>query len=429
MTAMANGGWSGIDTMLLLVVVLLVAFSGFLAFAETALTRTSRVRAVALAEQKHRGAAKLYALLQDPAGFLNPVLLLTLLAQLVAATLVGVLADNRFGGIGVAVATIFEVVIIFTFGEAVPKNLAVRNPDRAALMSAPLVSIVKRLWPVRALSAVVMGVARLVMPSGADFSFLVSEEELLAMADAAMEGEVIATDERALIHSIINFGDTVAREVMVPRPDMVAVEADVKVDDVIGVVLDAGFSRIPVFQESIDNVVGIILAKDLLAAERRGKAMTSVLELIRPAHFVPETKPVSDLLKEMRGGKFHIAIVVDEYGSTVGLVTLEDLIEELVGEISDEYDKEVPPIRALEGSGYEVVGYLPTHDLEDLLGVAFPEGDWDTVGGLVLGLLGHLPEEGESVATSGFVFIAQTVVGRRLGYVRVLPYEAPGDDQ
>lgn len=421
--------WQSTDTLLLVVVFILVALSGFLAFSETALTRMSRIKAAALVEQRARGSKKLAALLERPAAFLNPLLLVTLITQLVAATLVGVIADHVYGGIGVTVATVAEVLVIFLFGEAIPKNSAVKNPEKAALLAAPFVGVLIRLWPLRAASRLVGGLARLLIRGEAEMLGRVSEEELLAMADAAMEGEVIETGERALIHSIISFGDTVAREVMVPRPDMVAVGAERLVDEVIDIVLEVGFSRIPVFEDGIDNVVGIILAKDLLGAEKNGKGSMQLRSLIRPAHFVPETKAVAELLKEMQGGKFHIAIVVDEYGSTAGLVTLEDLIEELVGDITDEFDKEVPLVKVVEGGSYDLSGSMPIGDLEELLGVELPEGDWDTVGGFVLGLLGHLPEEGEIVRTVGYSFMAMSVIGRRLAVVRVAPRPDGSDDE
>ncbi|MGC8464374.1 MAG: hemolysin family protein [Acidimicrobiales bacterium] len=413
--------WSNEDSILSIVVVALVGFSAFMAYAETALVRISKVRAAVMEEKGLHGSVVLRRLLEDPGGFLNPVLLVTLVCQLVAATLVGVIAANVFGGVGVAVATVFEVVVIFTVGEAIPKNLSVRNPDRAALRSAGLVSLIVRFPPIRALSGLVMGIARLITPGEGETSSVVSEEELLAMADAAVEGEVIETEERALIHSVISFGDTVAREVMVPRPDVISVSSTALVEEAVDIVLTAGYSRIPAFEGSVDNVVGVVYAKDLLGAERQGQRQVSVATLIRPAHFVPETKPVTDLLKEMQSGKFHLAIVFDEYGSTSGLVTLEDLIEELVGDINDEYDQEGPDLRPLGEGCYEVAGSYPVADLAEVLDVELPEGDWDSIAGMIMGILGRLPAQGEEVEVSGYRFVAELVTSRRIDLVRVAP--------
>ena len=218
-----------------------------------------------------------------------------------------------------------------------------------------------------------------------------SESELLAMADVAVEDQAIETDERALIHSIIEFGDTIVREVMVPRTDMKVVESDQSVADVLSAAMDVGFSRLPVYGSNVDDVVGIAYAKDLIRAERAGQTDELVGAFVRPANFVPETKRVSGLMREMQALKYHLAIVVDEYGGTAGLVTLEDLIEELVGEIVDEYDVEEPPIEHLSGGEISVSSRLPVDELEDLVHTALPEGDWDSVGGLLTNVLGRIP--------------------------------------
>ncbi|HYA69071.1 MAG TPA: hemolysin family protein, partial [Acidimicrobiales bacterium] len=237
---------------------------------------------------------------------------------------------------------------------------------------------------------------------------------------------VIEREERALIHSIIEFGDTVVREVMVPRPDMRTVEADLTVSQALGVALGAGYSRLPAFDGNVDDVVGIAYAKDLIRAERSGRGGDLVHDHVRPAHFVPETKRVANLMREMQDRKFHQAIVVDEYGGTAGLVTLEDLIEELVGEIVDEYDVEESPVEPLGGDEYSVSARLALDELNDLIHAELPSGSWDTVGGLLINLLGHVPQEGESAEVDGVRLVAERVTGNRVGRVRVLrPHPAP----
>lgn len=421
--------WSFTDSILIAAVVVLVVLSAFLAYAETAMVRTSKIRAAAMVDQRLHGAIRLAKLVEEPSKILNAILLVTLICQLVAATLLGVVADSVFGGFGVLIATIFEVLVIFLLGEALPKNLSVRDPDRAALRSAGLVSMVIRFPPIALLSAVVIRLAQAITSGDRSKSLLVSEEELLALADAAMEEEVIETNERELIHSVISFGDTVAREVMVPRPDVVAVAKDTSIDQTIVKVLEAGFSRIPVYDGSVDNVVGVVFAKDLLAARQGRRHDESVATIVRDAFFVPETMPASDLLKEMRSGRFHMAMVVDEYGSTTGLVTLEDLIEELVGDIADEYDVAVSDVID-KGDGFlEVAGSYPVDDLAEYLDTTLPEGDWDSVGGMIIGLLGHLPIAGERVEVGGHVFIAVEVTSRRIGKVAIEPAAVQDDPQ
>jgi Mg2+/Co2+ transporter CorC len=226
-------------------------------------------------------------------------------------------------------------------------------------------------------------------------------------------------EERALLDSIIDFGDTVVREVMVPRPDMVTVDAHFRAADVVEVMLLNGYSRLPAYGSGIDDVVGLVYAKDLMRAERDGLEDRPVSEMLRPATFVPETKRLPELLREMQQQQFHMAVVVDEYGGTAGLVTLEDIIEELVGEIVDEYDVEDPMIEPLPGGAALVRGRTPLAEVNDLLHAGLPEGDWDTVGGLLFSRLSHVPVEGETVEVAGWRLTAQRIQGRRIGRVRM----------
>jgi putative hemolysin len=417
-------GLTSAEGFMAVAVLILIAVAAVLAMAETALTRTNRVKALTMAEEKRRGANALVSLVDHPERFLNPVLFLLLLCHLVAATLVGVVAERVFGALGVAIATAFEVVVIFLAAESIPKTYAVQHPDRAALLTAPLVSAIVRFPPVRFLARALIGMTNVIVPGkGLKEGPYVSEQELLALADVAVEEDVIEREERQLIHSIIEFGDTVVREVMIPRPDMVAIEARATVNDAMEVVMAAGFSRIPVYEQGIDDINGLLYAKDLMRAVRDKRGDVQVRELSRPANFVPETKRVAELLPEMQKQKSHMAIVVDEHGGTAGLVTLEDLIEELVGEIVDEYDVEEPPIEPLPGGDVRVNARMPIDELNELLEAEFPEGDYDTVGGLVYFLLGHVPAEGETCEYDGRRLRAERVQGRRIGRVRISKLE------
>jgi len=419
----------GADWLIFAAIIVLIVFSGFFAAAETALTRVNRVKAITLEEEGRRGGAALTRLIEHPERFLNSVLFLLLLCQLVAATLVGVLGERLFGALGVAVATAFEVMVIFVFAEAAPKTWALQHSERAALFAARPVAAIVRFPPVRMLTTGLIGLANVLLPGkGLKQGPFLSEEELLAMADVAVEEEVIEKEERALIHSIIEFGDTVVREVMVPRPDMVSVEASAGVSDVMEVAITAGYSRLPVYEQNVDDIVGLVYVKDLIRAGREdGRADRAVREFMRTAKFVPETKRVAELMREMQKEKLHMAIVVDEYGGTAGLVTLEDLIEELVGEIVDEYDVEDPAFEPLPGGDVRVNGRMPIDEVNELLHAELPEGDWDTIAGFVFNLLGHVPTEGETVDFDGHRLRAEKVQGRRIGRVRIT--RLPGDDR
>ena len=414
------------QALMLAAIVALVLLAAFFAMSETSLTRISRVKVITMEEEGRRGASTLARLVEHPERFLNPVLLLVLVCHLVVASLVTLLAEQLFGTAGVAVGVFFEVVVIFVLAESAPKTWAVQHPERAAILAAPLVSFITNLAPIRLLARGLIGLSNMILPGkGLKQGPFVSEEELLATVDVATEDEVIEHDERRLIHSIIEFGDTVVREVMVPRPDMVAVEGRDKVSDVVEVAIAAGFSRIPVYDQGIDDVVGVIFVKDLMRAEREGRTAEEVRNLVREAHFVPETKRVTELLREMQRGKFHIAVVVDEYGGTAGLVTLEDLIEELVGEIVDEFDVEEPGVEDLGNGEVRVNARMPIDEVNDLLKAELPTGDWDSVGGLVFNLLGHVPTEGEGVEVDGHRLVAEKVQGRRIGRVRITKAESP----
>ncbi len=414
--------FGGEDIILLVVVVVLIIATGYLAMSETAITRTSKVKALTLVEEKRRGSRTLLRLVQNIDRVLPVVLFALELCTLVAATLVGVVATHAFGAVGVIVATAFEVIVIFVFAELAPKTWAVQHPERAALSTAPIIRVLVGFAPLGWITRGLIRVTNALLPGkGSSAGPYTSDEMLRAIADEAAEEDVIESDERTLIHSIIDFGDTVVREVMVPRTDMVAVESYARITDVIDIVIPAGFSRIPVYSQGIDDIVGIVHLKDLMRAEREGHNEDEVSTVMREPQFTPESKRVSALMREMQAGKFHLAMVVDEFGGTAGLVTLEDLIEELVGEITDEYDiEEVPPEKLADGT-LVVNARMPVDEVNDLLsGTELPEGeDWDTVGGLLFSLLGHVPSEGEVAEVHGHRLVAERVQGRRIGRVRI----------
>lgn len=245
---------------------------------------------------------------------------------------------------------------------------------------------------------------------------VISDEEE-ADADVA-EDELEHEEQRELISSVLEFTDAIVREVMMPRPDMVTVTATTDSDQALELILESGRSRIPVTGKDLDDVVGVLYARDLLRFHHTDAAPVAVATLMRPAHFVPETKRVSDLLRELQSEKVHLALVVDEFGGTAGLVTIEDLLEEIVGEISDEYDIEERMVQAVD-SGYSVDARLSVEDLSRLVGQDLPDEDWDTVGGLILGLAGRVPQEGEGFDIEGLRLVAERVQGRRVSRVRV----------
>jgi putative hemolysin len=416
------------EVWMLVIVGLLLVMLAFLALAETAINRMSTVKAQSLAAEGRRGSTALLELVREPERFLNPVILAVNAAATVQAVLTGIVADRLFGPIGVLVGTVLNVVVFFILTEALPKTWAVLNPERGALFTARPVWWLVRFWPLRVMSRAFIGITNVIIKGkGLKAGPFVSERELLGIVQTAADDEVIEHEERELIESVIEFGDTVVREVMVPRTDMFTVDADDAVAECVALAIEQGFSRMPVCGEGIDDIVGVVYTKDLVRAERAGRGAEPVARIMRKAHFVPETKKVDRMLREMQAGKNHLAIVVDEYGGTAGIVTLEDLLEELVGDIRDEFDLEDPDIVALGDGALRVHGRMPISELNDLLDAELPDDDWDTVGGLIFSKLGHVPTVGEEVDVDGHRLVVERLQGRRITRVRIDPIDHDAD--
>jgi CBS domain containing-hemolysin-like protein len=406
--------------MLVAILVLLVALI-FLAVAEMGLSRMSKPRAASLADQGSKSGKALKRLVDEPERWVNSVLLTVNTCQTVQTTLTAIVAGRIFGGWAVAIGVVLNVVVFFVLAEAVPKTYAVLYPQRSAMLAARPVSTLVAFPPLRWVSRGLIGLTNVIVRGkGLERGPFVSESELLGIVEGAVDDEVIEEEERELIESIIEFGDTIAREVMVPRPDIIIIPHTATITQALDIALEHGYSRIPVVHDDEDDdVLGLAFAKDLMRAERSGRGEAPATELIRPVRFIPENKPVNRLMREMQAEKFHLALVADEYGALAGLITLEDCLEELVGEIIDEHDEEDDEVQSLADGAYLVDGGMSIDDLNDLLGTNIPDDDWDTVAGFLFGTLEHVPAEGESVVRDGWRFIAAEVEGRRIRQVKV----------
>lgn len=408
-----------VEVVLIAVVVVMTVMAAVLAVGETAITRMTRSRAAALAAREPQSGGRVLRIVENLETDLNSVYLAVNIVQTVQAALVGVLAARLFGPMGVAIGIIVNVVVLFVIAEAAPKTWALQDSERAALLTAPVVEAIGRLLriPARAL----IGAANVILPGkGLKRGPFVTEEELLALAEEAAEQAIIEESERDLIESIINFGDTVAREIMKPRTDMITVGVAATVEEVIDMAIEKGLSRFPVIGDSSDDIAGIVYAKDAMRAERQGDAGEPVSTIMKEPLFVPETKLVSDLLAEMQASHSHMAMVVDEYGGTAGLVTMEDMLEELVGEIHDEFDEDALLLATLPNGDVLIDASQNVDDLSDELDIEFPEGQWDSMGGLVFGLLGRVPEPGDSVITGSTRIIVEQMDGHRVKRVRLV---------
>lgn len=365
-----------------------------------------------MAEEGNAAARRVLRLIEQPARFLNVILLVTLIVQFGAATITATVMERLFGNFMITVATFVLTVFTFIFAESLPKTFAIQHPERVAMTVAPLVAILTAIF--YPLARGLVAISNTILPGkGFPEGAFVSEREIRTMVDSAAATEVEA-EERRMIHSIFEFGDTVVREVMTPRPDMVAVDEGTTLDEVLRTIVEEGYSRIPVYRGDTDSIVGLVYAKDVLRRIHENGESVPAGTIARSAHFVPEQKKVPELLKEMQEQKYHMAIVVDEHGGTAGLVTLEDLLEEIVGEIVDEYDVEEPYLVILSDDAVRARGGLSIDDLNEELGLDLPSDEWDTVGGLVLNLAGQVPEEGELISFEGLEFRIEKVAERRI---------------
>jgi CBS domain containing-hemolysin-like protein len=413
-------------------IVVLLIILVFLAVAEMGLSRMTKPKAAAIADQGHRSGRALETLVRQPERWVNTILLTVNICQTVQATLTTILAKSLFGVWGVVVGVVISVVVFFVIAEALPKTYAVLNPERAALITARPTLALVRFPLLRWASQLMISLTNVIMPGkGLEKGPFLSEQELLGIVEAAADDDVIEQRERQLIESIIEFGDTVAREIMVPRPDMVTVDAERSISEALDIAIEHGYSRLPVLAGDPEDVVGLAYTKDLIKAERSGHGQELVSSAARQVTFIPENKPVSHLMKEMQERKFHLAMVVDEYGGVVGIVTLEDCLEELVGDIVDEYDNEEAEYTRLPDGEYLIDGAMSVGEVAELLDADLPDDGWDTLAGFVFGTLGHVPEPGDAVEADGWRFAAEVVNGRRIRQVRVsvVPTAESGEDE
>jgi CBS domain containing-hemolysin-like protein len=362
----------------------------------------------------------------------NLLLLLRLAAEVTAVVLVTVWVLDEFDdGWGVVAAAAAMTVVSYVVIGVAPRTLGRQHAEPIALASAGPVGVLTTLFGPLPSLLILLGNA-LTPGRGFREGPFASEAELRDLVERAQERGVVEQSEREMIESVFDLGDTIVREVMVPRTDIVVIERGKTVKQALNLLLRSGFSRVPVVGDNADDVLGVVYLKDLVKRERsEGGGSVKVDEVMRPARFVPESKPVDELMREMRSELGHLAVVVDEYGGTAGLVTLEDLVEEIVGEITDEYDREAPRIEALPDGSLRVTARLPVEDLEERFGVRLPHEDVETVGGLVAYLLGRVPIPGATVETRGLVLVAESAKGRRnrIGTVLVRRVEQGSEEE
>ncbi|HPT63012.1 MAG TPA: hemolysin family protein [Candidatus Atribacteria bacterium] len=417
----------------ILLILLLISINAFFAASEIALISTRRVKLKLMKEDSQELEA-IQHLLERPNEFLATIQICITLAGFFASA-TGAVSLSRelgrklestslpiLGTLGEELAVILVTFVIsylnLVLGELVPKRMALANPEKFALRIArPIVFLSRVFKPLVTLLSVSTDFISRILGIPQESVYSVTDEELKLFI---AEQRTLPPDERRLINEVFDFGDTLAYEVMTPRTDMVCIEDNATIKDALELSLQSHFSRLPVYQGDLDNIIGFVHIKDILPHLSKGDMNKPVREIMRPIHFVPLTKRAMELLKELQQKRINMAIVLDEYGGTAGLVTIEDLLEELVGEIRDEHDRETAPYRKIGDDEYLVDASLPIESLNELLGLSLPESEeFESVGGLIMELLGKVPEEGEMVEVGDYQLKVERMKGKRILTLRL----------
>lgn len=407
-----------------LLAIALIVVAGVLVAIDAAISAFSKARAEELVEEGLPGAQRLVRILEDPAPYLNSMLLLRVLTETTGIVIVAALVADEVPGFwsNVAIAAVALSIVSFVVVGVGPRTLGRQRAERIAIVTAgPVIVLTMLLGPI---PKMLIAFGNAVTPGkGFKEGPFASEVEVRELVDLAAASSVIETDESKMIQSVFELDDTIAREVMVPRTDLVFIESTKTLRQAMSLALRSGYSRIPVIEENLDEIVGMAYLKDITKRvfdNRAAETQEKVDSICRPCLFVPDTKHADELLREMQADRTHVAIVIDEFGGTAGMVTIEDILEEIVGEITDEYDAEPDETEELSDGSWRVSARFSVGDIEELVGVAIEDEDVDSVGGLMAKCLGYVPIPGSAVEIEGLRFEAQAPSGRRNKIGRVV---------
>src|SRR6266436_2563706 len=405
----------------LTILIVSLVLCGVASAAETALTSVSRIKLKNLVEEGDKKALEIERLISQPNVFLSTILVVNSVAVIVASSMTTVLALRFVPNYGELIGTILISLVVLIFCEITPKTAAVQNPIRwARVLVTPVRLAAWLLNPlIMTLSVITNTLVRLTGGQMKHRGPFVTEEELRLLVNVGEEEGVLEEEETEMIRSIFEFADTTVREVMIPRIDMVMLESDATVDEAVDLALQGGFSRIPVYEETIDNIIGVLYTKDMLRQLREDHNTLAIRDLVRPAYFVPVTKKLDDLLREIRQRRIHMVIVIDEYGAVAGLVTIEDLVEEIVGDIRDEYDREENLYEQVNQYEYIFDAKISIDEFNELMDTDLGDEDYDTLGGFLYAQLDKIPVAGDAITFKNLTFTVLTTRGRRITKVKV----------
>ncbi|MCI8630451.1 MAG: HlyC/CorC family transporter [Firmicutes bacterium] len=404
---------------LILILLILVCGSAFFSASETALTSLNKIKLRNMVEENVKNADKIQKLIDDPNRLLSSILIGNNLVNNAAASLTTMIAVSLLGGqSGVGAATMIITIIILIFGEITPKTLASQNAEKVSIGVAKIISgvVIISTPVVKVMNLITNGLIRILGGDTSGKTPTITEAELKTMVNVSHEEGVLEVDERRMINNVFDFGDSKAKDVMTPRTDMICVEDNITYDEIVSIFKEERFSRLPVYHESVDNIVGILYVKDIIFIDVEHFKTT---DYMREPFFTYESKPISELFSEMRNNRIPAAIVLDEYGGTSGLVTLEDMVEEIVGDIADEYDEQEKEIEVIKEDEFVVDGSTRLEDVNEMIGLHLESEDFDTIGGYVIGILGSLPDGGEEVEENGIKIVVEEVDKNRIEKLRI----------
>lgn len=407
----------------IILLVILVILSALFSSAETAFTAANRLKLRHLAEEGNKNAKRTLKLVENPSKIISALLIGNNIVNISASALATVIAIEKYGVSATGIATSILTVVIIIFGEITPKSFATQRAEKIAMIFSKPVSILMTL--LTPLVIIFYSISSWIIKLfGGDITQnhpLVTEEELKTMVDVGSEEGVFEQEEKEMLHNIFDFGDLQVRDVMVQRVDITALDVETSYEEVLEIIHNEQFSRFPVYQEDIDDIIGILNVKDLLFLTDEEKKTFSLEKYIREPYFAYEFKKITDLFKELKKNRTHISIILDEYGGTVGIVTIEDLLEEIVGEIDDEYDDDKETdIETIRKDEYMVSGSYRLDELNELIGTDIESEEFDSIGGYLIGILGTFPASGEVIETDGIRFVVDEVDKNRIKKIRMI---------
>ncbi len=404
----------------IIILVILIGFSAFFSMSETALTSISKIRLRTMIDENVKNATLIQSVLEDPGKLLSAILIGNNLVNIGASSLATVIIVDAVGSKGVGIATGVLTVIILIFGEITPKTFATKNAEKVSLTVVKFIKLCMLVFTpfIIILNFITGFILKLLGVKKDAKTPTITESELLTMVNVSHEEGVLEIDEREMINNVVYFANSDAEDVMVPRTDIIAINVEATHEELTALFKEETCSRMPVYEETIDNIIGIISLKDLLFVDRSKEF--SIRDYMREPFFTYESKCLRELFAEMRINRIPMAVILDEYGGTSGIVTLEDMLEEIVGDLADEYDEHDEDIKIIKDNEYIIEGATKIEDVNEMLGTKFESEDFESIGGVIIETLGKFPDKGDTIKIGSVKFIVEEIEKNRIVTLRVL---------